>query len=129
MFLLLLLMRKSSQPFVSRLSRMCFPAFAYVLKKVAEGEDLENVFENVDMSQLAAARGFEAMKTVKTKKKKEKRNKWMPFRRPDEEAPKVSTPAPKSSTQSKKSKNKSFLESSDEDNDPDNNLIENDENV
>merc|ERR1711915_561493 len=49
---------------------------ANVLKKVAEGEDLENVFENVDMSQLTAARGLR-QKTVKTKKKKEKRNKWM----------------------------------------------------
>jgi len=102
---------------------------ADLLKKVSEGEDIESVFENVDMSQLASVRGFEAMKTVKTKKKKEKRNKWLPFRRPDEETPTVSTPAAKSSTQSKKSKNKSFLESSDEENDPDNNLVENDENA
>ena len=97
---------------------------ATVLGKASSGVELESVFEDVNMELLAVARGFEAMKTVKTKKK-EKRNKWLPFRRPAEENPTDIEPKVKTPKSTKKAKNKSFLESSDDEaenrDDPENN--------
>merc|ERR1719180_527178 len=77
------------------------------------------------------------MKTVKTKKKKkEKRNKWLPFRRQAEDNPPDTKPKVKTPKSTKKAKNKSFLESSDDEaanmDDPENNMNvdpENKENV
>merc|ERR1712079_246099 len=102
-----------------------------VLRKAGVGDNLEDVFEDVNMELLSVVRGFEAMKTVKTKKKKEKRNKWLPFRRPEDDDPTTSQQVKvKTPRQSKKAKNKSFLESSDEENPIDEaNAQENDENV
>merc|ERR1712226_1179347 len=61
--------------------------------------------------------GMEQMR--KQKKKKRGPNKWMPFRRSPEQEKSAPKPAEKSSkkeAKSKKMKNKSFLESSDDDN-------------
>ena len=99
---------------------------ANVLGKASTGVELEAVFEDVNVDLLAVARGFEAMKTVKTKtKKKEKRNKWLPFRRQAEDNPPDTEPKVKTPKSTKKAKNKSFLESSDDEaankEDPENN--------
>ena len=102
-----------------------------VLRKAGVGDNLEDVFEDVNMELLSVVRGFEAMKTVKTKKKKEKRNKWLPFRRPEDDDPTTSQQVKvKTPRQTKKAKNKSFLESSDEESPTyEANAQENDENV
>ena len=88
---------------------------ANVLGKASACENLESIFEDVNMDLLTVQRGFQAMKTVKSKKKKEKRNKWLPFRRHVEDTPsdvpsKVKTPI----KSTKKLKHRSFLESSDD---------------
>ena len=87
---------------------------ATLLAKVASGEEISSAFEDVNMDLLATTRGFDALKLVK-KKKKEKRNKWLPFRKAEADAPPQNSPVQsKSQKKTKRAKNASFLDSSDD---------------
>ena len=91
-------------------------ARATVLEKVAAGEDISSAFEDVNMDLLATSRGLDALKFVKRKKKKEKKNKWLPFRKAESDAvPQDSPVQPKPQKKSKRANNASFLDSSDDD--------------
>ena len=98
-----------------------------LLTSVGNGIDIEESFENIDKTLLVVERGFQAIKKTR-KKKKEKRgpNKWQPLRRAEMPEPSKKSKTPK---RSKKPKNKSFLESSDEEVSKENEKNDNDENV
>ena len=100
---------------------------AKVLEKVSGGDSVETALEDVDMSLLTISRGFDALKTVKKKKKKEKRNKWLPFRKPAIDDAPTEKPVETKSPRSSKVKNKKFLDSSDDEDHVENK--ENEENV
>merc|ERR1712025_51701 len=92
-------------------------ARAKVLAAVGRGDGVANALLGVEANLLTVVRGLGAVvenRRVEKKKKKKKRgpNKWMPFRRAEGAKP-PSPPAAKEK-KSTKSKNKSFLDSSDD---------------
>jgi len=102
-------------------------ARASVVAAVGRGDGVANALLGVDNSLLVVIRGLGAVvenRKVEKKKKKKKRgpNKWMPFRRPENSAPKASPSTEKNKAKktasktspSPRGKNKSFLDSSDE---------------
>jgi len=101
-------------------------ARANVLAAVGRGDGVANALLGVDNSLLVVIRGLGAVvenrKVEKKKKKKRGPNKWMPFRRPEGSAPKASPSTGKNKAKktasktspSPRGKNKSFLDSSDE---------------
>merc|ERR1712130_305797 len=93
-------------------------ARAKVLAAVGRGDGVANALLGVEASLLTVLRGLGAVvenRRVEKKKKKKKRgpNKWMPFRRAEGTKPPSPTPVVKEK-KSTKSKNKSFLDSSDD---------------
>jgi len=83
-----------------------------VLSAVGRGDGVANALISVEQSLLVVIRGLGAVvenRMVEKKKKKRGPNKWLPFRRED------AMPPPQSQEKkSTKDKNKSFLDSSDE---------------
>merc|ERR1712142_744865 len=93
-------------------------ARAKVLAAVGRGDGVANALLGVEAILLTVVRGLGAVvenRRVEKKKKKKKRgpNKWMPFRRAEGTKPPSPTPVVKEK-KSTKSKNKSFLDSSDD---------------
>merc|ERR1712240_472318 len=93
-------------------------ARAKVLAAVGRGDGVANALLGVEANLLTVVRGLGAVvenRRVEKKKKKKKRgpNKWMPFRRAEGTKPPSPTPVVKEK-KSTKSKNKSFLDSSDD---------------
>eukprot|EP00092_Neocalanus_flemingeri_P015916 GFUD01017233.1.p1 GENE.GFUD01017233.1~~GFUD01017233.1.p1 ORF type:complete len:1724 (+),score=585.73 GFUD01017233.1:81-5252(+) len=104
-----------------------------VLAAVGRGDGVANAMLGVESSLLVVVRGLGAVvenrNVEKKKKKKRGPNKWMPFRREEGAMPPPPPQEKEKEKKSTKSKNKSFLDSSDEDRDEKEDDVDNVEDI